>query len=101
MTHLRLIPLTRLHSVAFGSRKIEKNEINIQDKESFAYRDERIIDPVKRGHANIMIFSDGEYWEREGIGFVYALGGLWGDQEGDVHLIASEDIFIDADISPF
>lgn len=49
-----------------------------------------------------MIFSDGGCWEHEGFAsaawLAYILGGCWGDQDTDVHSIASERIFLDSNV---
>ena len=72
---------------------------------SFSYRDMRIIDAIKPGNANILVFSDGVYCESDGIGsggcIAYVLGAFWRDQDDDVHLIASEGIFIDSNVTSF
>ena len=74
-------------------------------RKSFSYGDNRIIEAIRLGNANILVFSDGGFWEREGIGseswIAYALGGLWGDRDDDVHLIASEGIFLDSNVTSF
>ena len=48
------------------------------------------------GNANKLIFSEGVFWEQNGIGggawIAYVLGGRWGDQDEDVRLIASDGI---------
>ena len=65
---------------------------------SFTCRDSRLIEAIGPGNANILIFSDGVFWEHEGIRsaawFAYVLGGHWEDREEDVHLIASEGVFL-------
>ena len=47
-------------------------------KKSFSYRDSRLIETIRPGNANILIFSDGGFREHEGIGsaawIAYVLG---------------------------
>ena len=38
------------------------------NNESFVYREERPIAVVKKNNANVPTFSDGDYWEHDGIG---------------------------------
>ena len=75
------------------------------NRKSFSYRDTRLIEAIKPGNANILIFSDGGFWEHDGIGsaawLAYVLGGRWGDQDTDVHLIASEGIFLESNVTSF
>ena len=48
------------------------------------------------GNANNLIFSEGGFWEQNGIGggawIAYVLGSRWEDQDEDVRLIASDGI---------
>ena len=60
---------------------------------SFAFIGYRLVEASGPGSANILIFSDGGFWEYEDIGsagwLAFVLRGHWGDQDDDVHLIAS------------
>ena len=79
--------------------------MTMMGRKSFTYRDTRLIEAIKPGNANILIFSDGGFWEHDGIGsaawIAYVLGGRWGVQDTDVHLIASEGIFLETNVTSF
>ena len=66
-------------------------------RKSFSYRTSDLINATRPGNANVLVFSEGGFWEHEGIGaaawIAYALGGYWGDRPEDARLIASEVFF--------
>ena len=79
--------------------------MTMMGRKSLTYRDTRLIEAIKPCSANILIFSDGGFWEHDGIGsaawIAYVLGGRWGVQDTDVHRIASECIFLETNVTSF
>ena len=70
-----------------------------------SYRNENLIETIRPGNANILLFSDGGFWEDEGLAsaawVAYVLGGHWGDDDGVVHLLATEGVFIESNATSF
>ena len=74
-------------------------------KRGFSYRNDRLLEAIRPGNANILVFSDGGSRPSEAVasgGWVaFVLGGHWGEQEDVAHLLASEGILIKTAVSAF
>ena len=77
----------------------------MKHRKSFSYRNDELIAAIKPGNANILLFSDGGSWEDDAIAsaawVAYVLGGHWGEGDSDVHLLATEGIFINIRTTAF
>ena len=77
----------------------------MDDGQNFSYRNHELMHAIQAGNANILTFSDGGYRPREkvsaGAWVSYVLGGHWGSESTDVHLLAAEGIVIDNPTSAF
>ena len=93
-------------------RRREHNKIvdhianeSMKFRKSFSYRNKELLQAIRPGNANILVFSDGGSWETDAIasgGWVaFVLGGHWGENKNEAHFLAAEGIFIDSRISAF
>ena len=74
-------------------------------KRGFSYRNDRLLEAIRPGNANILVFSDGGSRPNEAVasgGWVaFVLGGHWAEQDDVAHLLATEGIMIETAVSAF
>ena len=74
-------------------------------RRGFSYRNDRLLEAIRSGNANVLVFSDGGSRPGHSVasgGWVaFVLGGHWAEQDNSAHLLASEGIMIDSAVSAF
>ena len=79
--------------------------LTMDHRKSFSWRNTDLLETIRPGNCNILIFSDGGARHVDSIapgGWVaYVLGGHWGEENEAVHLLASEGVFINQWVSAF
>ena len=77
----------------------------MKHRKSFSHRNQALIDAIKFGNANILMFSDGGACPEREIGaagwVAHVLVGHCGSDTQDVHLLAAEGIFLNRPTTAF
>ena len=74
-------------------------------RQTYSYRNSELMEAIRPGNGNILVFSDGGVRPDSSIAsagwIAYVLGGIWGEEDNTVHLLASEGILIHSAVSAF
>ena len=79
--------------------------LTMDNRKSFSWRNEILLEAIRPGNCNILIFSDGGTRPADSVasgGWVaFVLGGHWGEGDDAVHLLATGGVFINQRVSAF